>query len=149
LDYHQDQAIITKKKDVNKQELNTMSLNEFENEVKEQHIVPGLVAKEISRNSLMELPKEVNIANIKCPKEFAKEVHEKSVMPPLFVKVYGDSLIELPEKISAMLGEFQDSYHSNFTNFSTFMLDTQLVIDFEQHSELHDSSPLCLTSNIS
>jgi hypothetical protein len=55
---------------VNKQELNTMSLNEFENEVKEQHIVPGSVAKEILRNSLMELPKEVNIANIKCPKEY-------------------------------------------------------------------------------
>ena len=48
--------------------------------------MPGLVAKEISRNSLMELPKKVNIANIKCPKEFAKEVHEKSIMSPLLYK---------------------------------------------------------------
>jgi hypothetical protein len=52
-----------------------------------------------------------------------------------------ETLVELPKKTSAMLGEFQDSYHSKFTNFSTFMLDAQLVIDFEQHSKLHDSSP--------
>lgn len=65
----------------------------------------------------------------------------KNQLSPLFVKVSGDSLVELPEKISAMLGEFQDSCHSKFTNFSTFMLDTQLVLDFEQHSELQDSSP--------
>jgi hypothetical protein len=40
---------------VNEQGLNTMSPNEFENEVEEQPIMSGLVVKEISRNSLVEI----------------------------------------------------------------------------------------------
>ena len=58
----------------------------------------------------------------------------------LAVEVSRDSLIELPEEVSAMSGKFQDSYHYKFFNSSTSMLDTQLVIDFEHP----DSSPRIL-----
>lgn len=40
---------------VNGQGLNIMSPNEFDNEVEEQPIMSGLVVKEISRNSLVEI----------------------------------------------------------------------------------------------
>ena len=43
---------------VNEQGLNTMSPNEFENEVEEQPIMSGLVVKEISRNSLVEISRK-------------------------------------------------------------------------------------------
>ena len=83
----------------------------------------------------MQLPKEINTANIIGSKEFKKEIHEELVVSPLAVEVYGDSIIELPEEVSPMSEKFQDSYHYKFFNSS--MLDTQLVIDFEQP----DSSP--------
>jgi hypothetical protein len=83
-----------------------MSPNEFVNEVKEQPIVPGLVIEEILRNSLVELSKKLNIANIIGPNEFEKEIHKESVVSLLAVKVYEDFLVELPEEVSAMLEEF-------------------------------------------
>jgi hypothetical protein len=39
-----------------------------------------------------------------------------------------------------MLGVFQDNFHYEFPNSSIYMLNTQLVIDFEQSSELSYSS---------
>jgi hypothetical protein len=83
-----------------------MSPNEFVNEVKEQPIVSGLVIEEILRNSLVELSKKLNIANIIGPNEFEKEIHKESVVSLLAVKVSADFLVELPEEVSAMLGEF-------------------------------------------
>jgi hypothetical protein len=83
-----------------------MSPNEFVNEVKEQPIVSGLVIEEILRNSVVELSKKLNIANIIGPNEFEKEINKESVMSLLAVKVYEDFLVELPEEVSAMLGEF-------------------------------------------
>lgn len=50
----------------------------------------------------MKLPKEINTANIIGSKEFKKEIHEELVVFPLTVEVSGDSLIELPEEVSAM-----------------------------------------------
>ena len=76
------------------------------NEVKEQPIVSGLVIEEILRNSVVELSKKLNIANIIGPNEFEKEINKESVMSLLAVKVYEDFLVELPEEVSAMLGEF-------------------------------------------
>ena len=67
-----------------------MSPNEFVNEVKEQPIVPGLVIEEILRNSLVELSKKLNIANIIGPNEFEKEIHKESVVSLLAVKVSED-----------------------------------------------------------
>ena len=43
-----------------------------------------------------------------------------------------------------MSGVFQDNFHYEFSNSSIYMLNTQLVIDFEQSSELPYSSPLML-----
>jgi hypothetical protein len=83
-----------------------MSPNEFVNEVKEQPIVSGLVIEEILRNSLVELSKKLNIANIIGPNEFEKEIHKESVVSLLAVKVSEDFFVELPEEVSAMLGEF-------------------------------------------
>jgi hypothetical protein len=54
-----------------------MSPNEFVNEVKEQPIVSGLVIEEILRNSLVELSKKLNIANIIGPNEFEKEINKE------------------------------------------------------------------------
>jgi hypothetical protein len=51
----------------------------YENKVKEQHIMLGLDVKEISRNSLVVLPKKVNIANIIGPKDFENGVCEELV----------------------------------------------------------------------
>jgi hypothetical protein len=67
-----------------------MSPNEFVNEVKEQPIVSGLVIEEILRNSLVELSKKLNIANIIGPNEFEKEIHKESVVSLLAVKVSED-----------------------------------------------------------
>ena len=53
-----------KKKIVKEQGLNTMSLDEFKNEVKKHPIISGLVVNKNSRNSLVELSKEVNMANL-------------------------------------------------------------------------------------
>jgi hypothetical protein len=83
-----------------------MSLNEFENEVKEHLFVSGLVVKEISRNSLVELPKKVNMASLIGPNFFEKEVHKESVLFLLVVKVSRDSLVELPKEVSTILEEF-------------------------------------------
>jgi hypothetical protein len=83
-----------------------MSPNEFVNEVKEKPIVSGLVIEEILRNSLVELSKKLNIANIIGPNEFEKEIHKESVVSLLAVKVSEDFFVELPEEVSAMLGEF-------------------------------------------
>jgi hypothetical protein len=94
--------------------LNIVSPCEFENDVKEQPIVSGLVVKEISRNFLVKLHKEVNMANIIGPKKFEKEVYEESVMSFLVVIFLGDSLVELPKEVSAMSREFQDSFHFEF-----------------------------------
>ena len=41
-----------------------MSLDEFKNEVKKHPIISGLVVNKNSRNSLVELSKEVNMANL-------------------------------------------------------------------------------------
>ena len=75
----------------------------FENEVKEQSNMFGLDIKEISRNSLVVLPKKVNITNIICPKDFENGVHEELVVSLLVVEVYGDSLVELLEEVSEIL----------------------------------------------
>jgi hypothetical protein len=112
----------------------------FKNKVKEQPIMLGLDVKEISRNSLVVLPKKVNIANIIGSKDFENGVHEKLVVSLLVVKVYKDSLVELLEEVSAILKEFQDSCHFKFPNSSTSMLNTQLVIDFKKPFELPNSS---------
>jgi len=112
----------------------------FENKVKEQHIMLGLDVKEISRNSLVVLPKKVNIANIIGPKDFENGVCEELVVSLLVVEVYGDSLVELFEEVSAILEEFQDSCHSKCPNSSTSMLNTQLVINFKKAFELPNSS---------
>jgi len=83
-----------------------MSPNEFVNEVKEQPIVSGLVIEEILKNFLVELSKKLNIANIIGLNKFEKEIHKESVVSLLAVKVSEYFLVELPEKVSAMLGEF-------------------------------------------
>ena len=44
----------------------------------------------------MELPKKVNMSNIIGLKKFQNEVHEKSVVYPLVVKVSKDSLVKFP-----------------------------------------------------
>jgi len=88
---------------MNERRLNIMSPCEFENKVKEQPIVSGLVVKEISKNFLVKLPKEVNIANIIGPKKFEKEVHEESIMSSLVVIFLGDSLVELPKEVVFIL----------------------------------------------
>jgi len=99
---------------MNEQILNIMSPCEFENEVKEQPIMSGLIVKEILRNFLVKLPKEVNMANIIGSKKFEKEVHEELVMSFLVVIFLGDSLVELPKEVSAMSREFQDSFYFEF-----------------------------------
>ena len=71
---------------MNEQGLNTMSPNEFENEIKQQPVMFGLVIEEISRNSLMELSKEINIANMIGSNEFEKEIYKESVVSLLVVK---------------------------------------------------------------
>jgi hypothetical protein len=116
----------------------------FKNKVKEQPIMLGLDVKEISRNSLVVLPKKVNIANIIGSKDFENGVHGKLVVSFLVVKVYRDSLVELLEEVSAMTREFKDNFHYEFPNSLTSILDTQLVINFEQPSKLIDSSPTML-----
>jgi hypothetical protein len=90
---------------MNEQRLNIVSLYEFENDVKEQPIMSGLVVKEISRNFLVKLPKQVNMANIIGPKKFEKEVYEELVM---------SFLVVMPKEESAMSREFQDIFHFEF-----------------------------------
>jgi hypothetical protein len=120
----------------------------------------GLVVKEISRNSLVEQPKKVNMINIIGPKEFKNKVlshlvvsHNmvnnslvvnESVVSHLVLGAFGDSLVELLEEVSAMTREFKDNFHYEFPNSLTSILDTQLVINFEQPSKLIDSSPTML-----
>ena len=45
-------------------------------------------------------------------------------MSHLVVGAFGDSLVELPEEISAMMREFQDNFHYDFPNSLTTILDT-------------------------
>jgi hypothetical protein len=54
------------------------------------NLVSGLVIEEILRNSLVELSKKLNIANIIGPNEFEKEIHKESVVSLLAVKVSED-----------------------------------------------------------
>ncbi|KAJ6951701.1 hypothetical protein NC653_040988 [Populus alba x Populus x berolinensis] len=46
----------------------------------------------------MELSKEINIGNMIRSNEFEKEIYKESVVSFLVVKVFGDSLVELPKK---------------------------------------------------
>jgi hypothetical protein len=63
LDYHQDLVIRTrKKKSVNEQGLNTINLNEFENEInKEYNNFALMIDEEVLGNFLVESPEELNM----------------------------------------------------------------------------------------